>query len=301
VKLLIVGGNGQVGFELRRSLAVLGDVVAADRSRCDVADRDQVRALMWAEQPDVVVNAAAYTAVDRAEEFPSLAMRVNCDGPAALAEEADDLGALLVHYSTDHVFDGSRDRPYREDDPVQPCNAYGQSKAAGEAAIRAATGRHLILRTSWVYGAHGDNFLKTMLRAMRERDALRVVGDQIGAPTGAALIADATAQVLARYIASNGVDFPCGTYHLAAAGETTWHDYACLVGELARAAGFPLRVGPESIRRVTTAEYPRPARRPASSCLDTSRLRETFGLALPHWEAGVRQVMQVLADCAEAA
>jgi dTDP-4-dehydrorhamnose reductase len=296
MKILLTGCNGQLGFELQRSLAVLGEVAAMDRSRCDLADAESIRAAMHAERPDIVVNAAAYTAVDKAEQEPELALQVNCQGPGVLAAEAQALGALLVHYSTDYVFDGKRETPYREGDATDPAGVYGHSKLLGEQAVGAACERHLILRTSWVYGAHGANFLKTMLRVMRERDALRVVGDQTGAPTGAALIADATAQMLGRYApgARRGEPFPYGTYHLAAQGETTWYDYAVLIGRLAREAGVPLKVQPEQVQRIATEEYPLPARRPASSRLDTGKLRSTFDLTLPPWEDGVRQVVQVL-------
>jgi dTDP-4-dehydrorhamnose reductase len=296
MKILLTGCNGQLGFELQRSLAVLGEVVAMDRSRCDLAAPESIRAAMHAERPDIVVNAAAYTAVDKAEQEPELALRVNCQGPGVLAAEAQALGALLVHYSTDYVFDGKQETPYREGDATEPAGVYGHSKLVGEQAVGTACERHLILRTSWVYGVHGGNFLKTMLRVMRERDALRVVGDQTGAPTGAALIADATAQVLGRYIsdARHGEPFPYGTYHLAAQGEATWYDYAVLIGRLAREAGVTLKVQPEQIQRITTDEYPLPARRPASSRLDTDKLRSTFDLTLPPWEDGVRQVVRVL-------
>jgi len=296
MKILLTGCNGQLGFELQRSLAVLGEVAAMDRSRCDLADPESIRAAMHAERPGIVVNAAAYTAVDKAEQEPELALQVNCQGPGVLAAEAQALGALLVHYSTDYVFDGKQQTPYREGDATEPASVYGHSKLVGEQAVGTACERHLILRTSWVYGAHGGNFLKTMLRVMRERDALRVVGDQTGAPTGAALIADATAQMLGRYLsgARSGEPFPYGTYHLAARGEATWYDYAVLIGRLAHEAGVPLKVQPEQIQRITTDEYPLPARRPASSRLDTGKLRSTFDLALPSWEDGVRQVVRVL-------
>lgn len=296
MKILLTGCNGQLGFELQRSLAVLGEVAAMDRNRCNLADPQSIRAAMQAERPGIVVNAAAYTAVDKAEQEPELALQVNCQGPGVLAAEAQALGALLVHYSTDYVFDGKRQTPYRESDATEPGSVYGHSKLLGEQAVGTACERHLILRTSWVYGAHGGNFLKTMLRVMRERDALRVVGDQTGAPTGAALIADATAQMLGRYLsgAKRGEPFPSGTYHLAARGETTWYDYAVLIGRLAREAGVPLTVQPEQIQRIATDEYPLPARRPASSRLDTGKLRSTFDLALPLWEDGVRQAARIL-------
>jgi len=295
MKILITGAGGQLGYELQRSLAVVGEIVAVDRARCDLADPASIRAALQAARPDVVVNAAAYTAVDKAEQEPALAARVNGDGPGVLAAEARALRALVVHYSTDYVFDGAQRAPYVETDATRPCNAYGRTKLAGEQAVRAAADRHLILRTSWVYGAYGANFLKTMLRLMRERDALSVVADQFGAPTGAALIADATAHLVAQYAACAGDGFAYGTYHLAAAGRTSWADYARLIGRLARDAGVALKVPPEAIKPIGSDEYPLPARRPAHSCLDTSKLRQTFGLALPPWEQGVAQVVRLLA------
>jgi len=296
MRILITGAGGQVGYELQRSLAVLGEVVAADRARCDLADPDSIRAAMRAVQPAIVVNAAAYTAVDKAEQEPQLAARINGDGPGVLAGEAQALGALLVHYSTDYVFDGTQSAPYVETDPTDPGSVYGRTKLAGEQAVRGGADRHLILRTSWVYGAYGANFLKTMLRLMREREALSVVADQVGAPTGSALIADVTAHLLAQYVERAGEGFAYGTYHLAAAGRTSWADYAGLIGRLARDAGIALKVQPEAIKPISTAEYPLPARRPAYSCLDTSKLRETFGLTLPPWERGVAQVVRLLAS-----
>ncbi|WP_459618465.1 dTDP-4-dehydrorhamnose reductase [Bordetella sp. 2513F-2] len=299
MKILITGKNGQLGFELQRSMAVVGEVVAADRSRCDLADPGSIRACVRAERPDVILNAAAYTAVDKAETETDLAMRVNGEGPGVLAQEAAELGALLVHYSTDYVYDGAKPAPYVEDDPTGPQSAYGRTKLAGEEAIRAAYARHLILRTSWVFGAHGANFLKTILRLVRQRDSLGIVADQSGAPTGAALIADVTAHLVARHAqatAGGQADFPYGTYHLAAGGEATWHQYACLVASLAAQAGIAIKATPENIRPIATSEYPLPAPRPANSRLDTGKLRATFGLALPDWQAGVRQAMQLITE-----
>jgi dTDP-4-dehydrorhamnose reductase len=298
MKILLMGGQGQVGFELQRSLAVLGDLAVAGRARCDLTDADAIRALMRAERPGIVVNAAAYTAVDRAESEPDQAMRVNGSAPGLLAREAEEIGALLVHYSTDYVFDGSKPGSYAEHDAVAPCNVYGCSKLAGEAEIQAAGDRHLILRTSWVYGAHGANFLKTMLRLMGERDVLNVVADQTGAPTGAALIADVTAHLLAQYLGANGAGYPYGLYHLAAGGETTWHGYARLIAQEALDAGLPLRAKPDTVRPIATSDYPLPARRPANSRLDTGKLQSAFGLRLPSWEDGVRRTVRLLAEIA---
>lgn len=295
MKILLLGVQGQVGFELRRSLPPLGELAVSDRARCDLSDETALRDLVRAERPGIIVNAAAYTAVDRAETEPQAAMCVNGQAPGVLAREAEALGALLVHYSSDYVFDGAGLRPYTEQDAPAPINVYGRSKLAGEEAVRAATGRHLILRTSWVYGAHGVNFLKTMLRLLAERDAVDVVADQMGAPTGAALVADVTAHLLAAYLASGGKGYAYGTYHLAAGGQTSWHGYAREIARASREAGMKLRAGPDGVRAIATTDYPTPARRPANSRLDTAKLRDTFGLDLPPWETGVRQVVQLLA------
>jgi len=299
MKILITGKNGQVGFELQRSLALYGEVVAAGREQCDLALPDSVRDFVRAERPDVIVNAAAYTAVDKAEQETDLALRINGDAPGILAAEATEIGALLIHYSTDYVFDGAKAGLYGEDDAVNPQGAYGRTKLAGEQAIRQSDAKHVILRTSWVYGAYGANFMKTVLRLVRERDSVGIVADQFGAPTSAALIADVSARIVAKYRDSRKPDadsagFPYGTYHLAAAGEASWHQYACLVAQLARDAGYVLKVQPEQIRAIGTADYPLPAARPANSRMDTQKLRAAFGLTLPAWQAGVRQAMQLL-------
>jgi len=301
MKILVLGKNGQVGFELQRSMAVLGDVVAVARDRCDLAQPDSVRSVLRAERPDVILNAAAYTAVDKAEQETDLANLVNGKAAGVLAEEAEAADALLVHYSTDYVFDGTKAGAYREDDEVAPQSAYGLSKLAGEQAIRQVCAKHVILRTSWVFGAHGANFLKTALRLARQRDAVKIVADQFGAPTGAALIADVTAHIVARYgreKAGNAEHspFPYGTYHLAASGETTWHGYAVLVAQLAKRAGVNLRVEPDDIQPIATSEYPLPAHRPANSRLNTVKLREAFGLTLPAWQTSVTQAMQLITE-----
>lgn len=294
--LLVTGKTGQVGFELQRSLGVLGQVVALDRLDADLSRPDTLREAVGRVRPDVIVNAAAYTAVDKAESEPELARTINGTAPGVLAEEAAKSGALLVHYSTDYVFAGDGSAPHKETDAVAPASEYGRSKLAGEEAIRAATPNHVILRTSWVYGAHGGNFLKTALRLIQERDSLRIVADQHGAPTSASLIADVTAHVVRSYLrAGRGRDaFSYGTYHLTASGETTWHGYARLVASLAQQAGLPLKVLPDQIDPIPTSAYPLPAPRPANSRLDTSKLRETFELALPDWQEGVRQVFTLL-------
>ncbi|SOY88865.1 dTDP-4-dehydrorhamnose reductase [Cupriavidus taiwanensis] len=289
---LITGSNGQVGFELRRSLAPLGKVVALDRSSCDLSQPDDIRRAVREHQPDVIVNPAAYTAVDRAESEPELAYAINGTAVGVLAEEAKALGSLLVHYSTDYVFDGTKAGAYVETDSVNPQSVYGKSKLAGEQAITAAGAAHLVFRTCWVAGAHGSNFAKTMLKLGRERDSLRVIADQFGAPTTAALIADVTAQVVARHwLSSDRTSFASGIYHLAAAGETTWHAYASEVLCYAAAKGIELKVDPARIEAIPATAYPLPAPRPANSRLDTSKLRQTFGIHLPDWQQGLHYLL----------
>ena len=295
MKILLLGKNGQVGWELQRALAPLGEVMAFDRRSepaADLAQPESLAALVRSERPDVIVNAAAHTAVDKAESEPDLAQTVNAVAPAVLAREAAALGAWLVHYSTDYVFDGSGTAPWAESSPVAPLSVYGRSKADGEAAIRQSGCRHLILRTSWVYAARGGNFAKTMLRLARERDRLTVVSDQFGAPTGADLLADVAAHAIR---AARQRPQVSGTYHAVAAGETSWHGYACHVIEQARAAGQSIKVPPGAIEPVPTSAFPTPARRPANSRLDTALLRRTFDLTLPPWQQGVdRMLAEVL-------
>ena len=278
-KILLAGCAGQLGRELKRSLACLGELVACDSAQLDLANREALRHTVRAIAPTAIVNAAAYTAVDKAEAEPGVAEAINATAPGILAEEARRLDALLIHYSTDYVFDGAKPTPYTEDDDPAPLSAYGRSKRAGELAIAASGARHLILRTSWVYGLHGANFMKTMLRLGRERNELRVVGDQIGAPTWTRHLADVTALILARR------EVPSGLYHLAAAGATSWHDYAEAIFVEAQRAGL-LERSPV-LHRITSADYPLPAPRPANSRLDCSRLRRDLGLALPDWRTGL--------------
>jgi dTDP-4-dehydrorhamnose reductase len=274
LRILLVGRNGQVGRELARTLAPLGEVHALGRDELDLTDPARIAAVVRAASPQIIVNAAAYTAVDRAESEPEAAFAVNAAAPAVLAAEAARLGASLVHYSTDYVFDGAKPAPYAEDDVPHPLNVYGASKLAGERAIAASGCRHLILRTSWVYGPHGSNFMRAILRAARERRELRVVDDQIGAPTSSLALARATAQVLRQ--AGEGL------YHMSAAGKTSWCGFARAI--LARAArGTP-------VVPIRSEEYPAAARRPRNSLLDNSRLRSTFGVALAPWEEGLAEV-----------
>lgn len=292
MRILLTGKNGQVGFELQRSLAVLGEVIAVDQNDCDLTDPVSLRRLVAGLEPQIIVNPAAYTAVDRAESERDLAHAVNAVAPGILGEEAHRLGALVIHYSTDYVFDGAKSGWYSEDDSPHPQSTYGTTKLAGERALRESGADSLIFRTSWVFGAHGGNFAKTILRLAGERDELKVVADQWGAPTSAALLADVTAQVVARYQREARSDFPFGLYHLVAGGECSWHDYARTVVSAALAAGKPLRTTPERILPIATADYPTAAKRPANSRMATAKLRETFGLVLPPWQIGLAHVLQ---------
>jgi dTDP-4-dehydrorhamnose reductase len=298
MKILLLGKNGQVGWELQRSLAVLGEVVACDFDspgalKADFSQPESLLPLMRSVRPDVVVNSAAHTAVDKAETEPELARALNATSPGVIAREAAASGALLVHYSTDYVFDGSGDQPRAEDAATAPLSVYGRTKLEGEDLVRASGCAHLILRTSWVYAARGGNFARTMLRLAAERDALNVISDQLGAPTGAELLADVTALALQRVRAEPSLG---GTYHCVAGGHTHWHGYACFVIEWARAHGVPIRVAAEAIRPIPTSAYPTPAQRPLNSRLDTAKLRSAFGVSLPDWQAGVeRMLTEVLA------
>jgi len=292
MKLLLLGKNGQVGWELQRALPLLGEVVALDfdsvELKADFSQPESLAATLDAVQPDIIVNSAAHTAVDKGESEPDLVRRINAEAPGVLARWAAAHGAWLVHYSTDYVFDGSGSTPRGEDAPTGPLSVYGQTKLDGEEAIRASGCKHLILRTSWVYAARGGNFAKTMLRLAAERERLSVIDDQVGAPTGADLLADLTAHLLRSAITGPDVS---GTYHAVAAGETSWHGYACFVIEWARRHGRDIKVAPDAIEAVPTSAFPTPARRPLNSRLDTSRLRNTFGLVLPPWQHGVERLL----------
>jgi len=292
MRILLTGKNGQVGFELQRALAPLGEVIAVDQNECNLADQNAIRSLVGEIRPDIIVHPAAYTAVDKAESEPETAFAINGVAPGVLGEEAAKINALVVHYSTDYVFDGVKQAHYTEDDLPNPQSVYGKSKLAGEQALRQRIKNHLVFRTSWVFGAHGNNFAKTMLKLAAERESLNVVADQFGAPTSAALIADVTAQIVGQYQRQGRQDFPFGLYNLVAGGETTWCDFAKTVIKAAHDAGKPLKLKPENIRPITTAEYPLPAPRPANSRLATHKLEKTFGLRLPPWQEGLNHVLQ---------
>jgi dTDP-4-dehydrorhamnose reductase len=297
MKILLTGSNGQVGWELRRTLACLGEVVAVDSSVLDLSDAAAIRRVVREVAPRVIVNPAAHTAVDKAESETDRAWAINATAPGLLAEEADKLGALLVHYSTDYVFDGGglsgNTRPWQEDDPTGPLNVYGASKLAGEQAIQAACQRHLIFRTSWVYGARGANFLLTMRRLMRggasERPELKIVADQIGAPTWSRMLAEATALILSQQFSpARGADRPqpWGVYHMTNAGETSWHGFAQAIQAL-DAPEKPARLLP-----IPSSDYPTPAKRPLNSRLDNDKLARVFGVRLPDWRSSLALCMQ---------
>ena len=293
LKILLLGKDGQVGHELCRTLPALGGVVALDRPEIDFERPDTLAELVRREAPDVIVNAAAYTAVDRAEAEPDRARLVNADAVAALAAAADRLGGLLVHYSTDYVFDGTKAGPYVETDQPAPLGVYGATKLAGERAA-AAAGRHYVLRTSWVHGVHGANFVRTMLRLATEREELRVVDDQTGAPTSAALLAEVTAALIGRATRPASAPAP-GVYHLVPRGHTTWHGFARFILERARDRGLSLRVQPEAVQAIPSSAYPTPARRPQNSRLDTAKIAAALGITLPAWQDDAAPVVDTLA------
>ena len=293
MKILITGGAGQVGWELRRTLAIFGEVVAPPRDVLDLASTDSIAAAVRGVRPGLIVNAAAYTAVDKAESETERAMKINGDAPRILAEEAALCNAALIHYSTDYVFDGHKVEAYREADEAAPINVYGRTKLAGEQGVIAANAAHLIFRTSWVYGSRGRNFFLTMLRLGRERRELKVVDDQFGAPTSARLIAEATAGAIAKNYSGGKLDIDGfrergGLYHLTAAGRTTWFGFAqaILIG----------REGVATVLPIPTSAYPTPARRPQNSVLDNGKLEKQFGFGLPDWKVGLQLCLEELGD-----
>lgn len=296
MRILLLGRNGQVGWELQRALAPLGELIALGSNAAanppnlcgSLNDLDGLAETVRSLHPDVIVNAAAHTAVDKAESEPELAQSVNALAPGVLATEANKLGAWLIHYSTDYVFDGSGIAPWAETDATSPLGVYGQTKLEGERLIAANTPKHIILRTSWVYAARGGNFAKTMLRLAAERASLTVIDDQFGAPTSAELLADVTAHAIRAAVAKPEL---VGLYHCVAAGETNWHGYAQFVLETAQALGHALKSGPTQVAPTSTASYPTPARRPLNSRMNTTKFREAFGLTLPHWQIGVARML----------
>jgi dTDP-4-dehydrorhamnose reductase len=292
MKILLLGKNGQVGWELQRSLAPLGELVVLDhdsKDYCgDFTDLEGLARTVQSVKPDVIVNAAAHTAVDKAESEPELVRTINALAPGVLAQEAKRANAWLIHYSTDYVFDGSGEKPWLETDAAAPLNVYGATKREGEQLIHQSGCQHLIFRTCWVYGARGGNFAKTMLRLACERDSLSVINDQVGAPTGADLLADVTAHAIRTAQQRPEVS---GLYHLVAGGEISWHGYASFVIDFARRTGITLKVAPDAIKPVPTSAFPTPAKRPHNSRMDTAKLQSTFALSLPQWQAGVTRML----------
>jgi dTDP-4-dehydrorhamnose reductase len=299
-RILLTGKNGQVGWELQRTLVTLGEVIALDRRGLDLADPDSIRRVVREHKPNLIVNAAAYTAVDKAEEEPDLAMAINGIAPGIFAEEARRLNAAVIHYSTDYVFDGNKNGPYTEDDAPNPLNVYGRTKLVGEQAIQAVGASHLIFRTSWVYSTRGKNFLLTILRLAKERDELRIVNDQIGAPTWSRMIAESTAQILAQLISPTAYPTSVieisGIYHLTAGGQTSWYGFAKIVLEVL--LSFSVNASPmqhqalPKLIPIATTEYPMPARRPAYSVMSNDKLYRAFGLAIQEWEDSLRLCMK---------
>ena len=294
MRILVTGVSGQVGHDLMRTLAPVGEVIGLDRSGLDLAEPDEIPAIIRRIAPDLIFNPAAYTAVDRAESEPELAMRINGTAPGVLGAEAARLGAWLIHYSTDYVFDGRGDRPYREDDATGPTSVYGRTKLAGEQAVAASGCRHLILRTSWVYSLRGRNFLNTMYRLARERDELRVVDDQVGAPTSSAALADAGATIARRL--ANGDSLPGGVYHMTCGGAVSWCGFARAIVDrlpaIARALGDPPTDRQPKVTPISTEDYPTPAARPKNSRLDSSKLEHALGIRLPHWETALDALIE---------
>ena len=300
MKILLLGKNGQVGWELQRSLAPLGEVIAVDHDSKELCgDFTNMQGLIQtvrAIAPDIIVNAAAHTAVDKAESEPEIARTINALAPTLLAQEAKRSGAWLIHYSTDYVFDGNGDKPWVETDDTKPLNVYGKTKLEGEQFIRQSGCKHLILRTSWVYAARGGNFAKTMLRLAKERDSLSVINDQIGAPTGAELLADLTAHAIRTALLKPELS---GLYHVVASGETSWHGYASYVIDIAQNAGESMWITPEDVLPVPTSSYNTPAKRPLNSRLDTNKFQAAFGLTLPHWQLGVKRMLTEVLESRE--
>ncbi|MEO5733088.1 MAG: dTDP-4-dehydrorhamnose reductase [Rubrivivax sp.] len=301
MRILLLGKNGQVGWELQRALTPLGNLTACDFDsagalQADFSKPESLRALLQQTAPDLIVNAAAHTAVDKAESEPDLARAINATAAGVIAREAAAAGALLVHYSTDYVFDGSGSEARNEDAATGPLSVYGRTKLEGEDLIRSSGCRHLILRTSWVYAARGGNFARTMLKLAGERESLNVIADQFGAPTGAELLADVTAHAARMTLADPALS---GTYHCTASGETHWHGYASYVIEWARARGHPVKVAADAVKPIPTSQYPTPATRPLNSRLDCGRLQSTFGLTLPHWQTGVERMLTEVLGAAE--
>ena len=292
-KILVTGNKGQVGFELMKTLAPLGKVIGVDIKECDLAQSAMIDALLDRVKPDIIVNPAAYTAVDKAESEPTVAHAINAQAPKTLARQASRRNIPIIHFSTDYVFDGTKEEPYVEDDQANPKSVYGKTKWLGEEAVRSNAAKHVILRTSWVFGAHGVNFLKTMLKLSKERDKMSIVSDQIGAPTSARMLAEVTAEIVKQLLQEFSYR-KYGTYHLVADGETSWYGYAKYVVEQANALGMETKLTPANINAIKTKDFPLPAARPANSRLDSTKVKETFGISLPTWQSEVGLVLNEL-------
>ena len=290
MKILLTGSNGQVGFELKKKLSALGKVIATDREELDLTNLDEIRTFIDQTKPDIIINPAAYTAVDKAESEPDLAYRINTLAPEVLASMAAELDIPLIHFSTDYVFDGLKKDAYIETDKTNPQSVYGKTKCEGEEKIRTHA-KHIILRTSWVFGSHGNNFLKTILRLIQEKDSLNVVGDQWGSPASASMLSDVTFEIVDGILKNkNFKDY--GTYHVTNEGETNWHQYASLIASELIKLNVKIKCEPDQIRPILTSEYPTAAKRPANSRLNTDKLKKTFMLELPHWESEVKKVLR---------
>ena len=292
-KILVTGNRGQVGFELMKTLAPLGKVIGVDIKECDLAQSAMIDALLDRVKPDIIVNPAAYTAVDKAESEPTVAHAINAQAPKTLARQASRRNIPIIHFSTDYIFDGTKEEPYVEDDPANPKSVYGKTKWLGEEAVRSNAAKHVILRTSWVFGAHGVNFLKTMLKLSKERDKMSIVSDQIGAPTSARMLAEVTAEIVKQLLQEFSYR-KYGTYHLVADGETSWYGYAKYVVEQANALGMETKLTPANIKVIKTKDFPLPAARPANSRLDTTKIKAIFGISLPTWQSEVDLVLHEL-------
>jgi dTDP-4-dehydrorhamnose reductase len=290
MKILLTGKNGQVGFELAKKLGALGEVIATDREELDLTNPDAIRKFIDQTKPDIIINPAAYTAVDKAESEPDLAYQINVKAPEVLAEKASELNIPLVHFSTDYVFDGLKKEAYVETDPTSPQSVYGKTKHDGEEKIRKHA-KHIILRTSWVFGSHGNNFLKTILRLILDKESLNIVGDQRGSPASASMLSDVTFKIVDTIFKNE--DFSgYGTYHVTSDGETNWQQYASLIASELKKLNAKIKCGPDQIHPILTSEYPAAAKRPANSRLNTDKIKKTFVLELPHWESEVKKVLR---------
>ena len=290
MKILLTGSNGQVGFELQKKLSLLGEVIATDREELDLTDPDAITQFIDQTKPDIIINPAAYTAVDKAESEHDLAYQINVKAPEVLASMARQLNIPLVHFSTDYVFDGLKKSAYVETDLTNPQSVYGKTKYEGEEKVRTHA-KHIILRTSWVFGSHGNNFLKTMLRLFKEKESLNIVADQWGAPASASMLSDVTSKIVNTIIKNKNFN-DYGTYHVTSDGETNWQQYASLISSELIKLNVKIKCGSDQIRPIVTSEYPTPAKRPLNSRLNTNKLKKTFVLELPHWESEVKKVLR---------